>query len=393
MYINVLAPKNLPSQPAGMTNTEISSLVSATSGKDIAFEVSGLLNYNGGTNSFCQNNGQNLGEYTWSNFDYGERLYRWSNAGGAVNYLTSDHAISHNYFDTHYGNTPTDPYQCNTMSYHALNSEFLDYVAAARQQYSGVKVGLIESLGYWKFTTNSNCGVTTSVTYHPTAGLSHNGSGPLEIELCDVLKDLYDQSVSRSIPIDHFDIDWGQDGVDYDGYGRMLATEQIVHHFGWKLGVIANAYSNLDEGTHTTEQLNIDARDRTQIFLANYWLTGANPDKIIFQQWQPNPTVMGVENDVYPSNGNANSSADYTSTLGLIYASIFHQASPVGLAVGEYIVFPGSTIIKVTSGSTYCQWATWNDYLTAHNGNGDVSGLTGYGARPSGMTNTGACVP
>jgi hypothetical protein len=354
-YLNVL--QNPAWGQGGLTDAQVAGFVGATSGKQMAFETSGLRNYGG---DWCDSS---LGQKTWNMYDY-PFLQRWRNAGGRIDYITTDHAISGNHFDD-----PDSPNNCHYMSIHDLNAALLDYFALAKKAFPGVKVGLIESLGFWKF-------VTPSRTYNPTRNLTTSNGVPALVRLTSVLNDLYSQASQRGIAIDHFDVDFGMEGVEFDGdYGRILATESIVHGLGWKIGIIGNAWAR-----NCITDANTCARDRTINFFTGYFKTTGNPDKLVFQQWQPNPAALG--ND---SNGN------YTTSLGLIYASIFHWAAPGWLPVGEYRVLPGSTIIKVTSSSTYCQWASWNDYLAAHGGNGDLSWMTGYGSRPRSMTNTGAC--
>src|SRR6266850_6539558 len=170
-YLNVLQNPAIPGQ-AGLTDSEVAGFVNATRGKQVAFEVSGLGNYPG---TWC---GSSLGENTWNQFDR-DLLLRWVNPGGGqIDYITSDHAIAHIYFD--------GPNSCPLMSMQDIIGRLVDYFALAKAALPGVKVGLIESLGFWLFVTDSR-------TYYPLTSLTHNGV-PQQIDLNSVLSELNSQA-------------------------------------------------------------------------------------------------------------------------------------------------------------------------------------------------------
>jgi hypothetical protein len=391
-YLNVL--QNPAWGQAGLTDAEVAGFVQATRGKQIAFEVGGLRPYwcpdpppgsehpdvpfsqcvpiNGG----CTDR---LGEGNWD-AEY-QLLRRWIEAGGQINYLTTDHALFFSYFQKNsFGESP-----CPDMTRAQLVKELVDYFVQARRTLgSGVKFGVIESLGMWRIGSYWPCGFDPS---NPPCVREVVDLGVFLDELQDAAATATLGPFSYPVTIDHFHIDFGYEGVKGDGgdvldYGRILGAENAARTRGIKAGIIANAYHDESIPSSDIAARRISARDRTIAFLQGYFKTTGAPDSIIFQQWQPYPDELGSEDDT-----------TYTSSLGLIYASLFHWATPGWLPVGEYRVLPGSTIIKVTSSSTYCQWVSWDDYLTAHGGNGDLSWMTGYGSRPRDMTNTGACAP
>jgi len=73
-------------------------------------------------------------------------LRRWLAAGGRIDYRTTDHAIMH-----HLGDAYVDPEQFPDVggTLPVLLRELADHVTIVRQEIPGVRVGVIESLGYF----------------------------------------------------------------------------------------------------------------------------------------------------------------------------------------------------------------------------------------------------
>src|SRR5438876_555218 len=155
---------------------------------------------------------------------------------------------------------------CPDMSRADVIRELVDYFVSARNTLgTGVKFGVIESLGMWRISTGYG-------TYLPTADLTE------VLDLSTFLDELQSEAASRNLSppltIDHFDEDFGFEGALYDGgyayldYGRILGAENVIKSRGMKAGVFVSALHDPNSSNY-----NASARDRTIQFMQGYFKT------------------------------------------------------------------------------------------------------------------------
>ena len=226
-------------------------------------------------------------------------LQKWLDTPGArLDAITTDHAMMWHV-------RKMTPQQIDL-----LIQEHLDYIEAMQKWKPGLKVGFIESLGYFEFDD-------TYKTYKQHDILPH-------FEFRTFMTQLMTEANKRGIKIDHFDIDFGFRGVNMDtygdefeydqwcgaekpDYGRILKAEKICRELGLNVGVIFNdlfpedhfeenfggkshAYDSSKEAERACAQRNI-------AFIKAYFEAGGHPERLIFQSWTMNPTRTGPESD------------------------------------------------------------------------------------------------
>jgi hypothetical protein len=227
-------------------------------------------------------------------------LRRWRDADGGrgrIDYFTTDHAIARTIEASLTG-------QCN-LSPSAAAHELAGYYRAIQDEFPEAEFGLIESLGYWSIQGPDGTQYVTVRSDLPT------------LRLADILELVAIESRMFGIRLGHYDIDYGADGVEYDGqrhptsafavaghdYGRILGAEQIARSNGLVAGVIFNAYDKTSPPSSTVSMPSAEqrltfsrsARDRTLWFWDEYRHVGGRSSKLVFQTWQPYPDRTGPE--------------------------------------------------------------------------------------------------
>jgi hypothetical protein len=187
-----------------------------------------------------------------------------------------------------------------------LVQEHLDYIEAMQKWRPGLKVGFIESLGYFWFK--------------PEGGKQYKQGdvGFPRFDFETFMTDLMKEAKKRGIEIDHFDMDFGFWGVTLDtvgfgkcmewreadelDYGRVLEAERICRKLGLKTGVIFNdtLWDKLyveKGGCKTPEEADRECALRSVEFIKGYFAAGGRPDRLCFQSWMTHPTKTGPESN------------------------------------------------------------------------------------------------
>jgi hypothetical protein len=301
-YIMVLPPDHKATDTAARINdVGLQELVQLTRqhGLKMAFEVGGLRT----SAKVC---GESAGE------DGATRelalLGRWTRAGGQIDYLTTDHAVMKNMRGVGYRGSGLDPARGCKMTVHQLIAELVDYFQVVHKEMPLTKLGVIESLGFFEVKADDK-------TYpHTDPKLPVWRFNEYFDELLQAMK-------QRGLKLDHFHIDFGYEGVNYDGrslrtldVGRILAVEAYVKSKGVKLGVIFNA--GLDRAAQISDRdiANQEAYHRTLRFYRAYISAGGKADHIVLQTWQTYPdrtgpeyqpyTVLNIAKDIITDTGN-----------------------------------------------------------------------------------------
>lgn len=222
-------------------------------------------------------------------------LQRWVDAGGTVDYLTTDHAVMWNVGLCLQGAKPMagigDP------DWRKVMDEVVDSLAMIHEAFPDAKIGMIESLGY--FSVGDNYTTTDPQCIYP-------------IDFETFLRAAQKKLIKCNIELDHIHIDFSYQDCRYDGrkqqrldFGRIIAAEQIVKSLGINSGIIINAFDDFSYvGSNTVQEKekaqnaterSASAVDNTLKYFDGYVAGGGNPDTWIFQRWQPYPDVTGPE--------------------------------------------------------------------------------------------------
>ena len=257
----------------------------------VAFEVGGLRC----SKRVC---GKTAGEqYARKELHY---LERWLAAGGTIDYLTTDHAITMNMRGVGFPGPGLNPTRACKMTVAELTAELADYFVAVRRAIPGVRLGVIESLGFFQIVGKDG------TVYHQT-----DPKLPLW-RFPEFFDGLLNAMKERGLALDHFHIDFGYGGVRHDGrkyrgggmdFGRILAVEDIVHAHGVKTGIIVNAFHDSHYGRATTNPDPVAASRQafrnTVEFFRGYRAAGGTSEHILFQTWQPFPDRTGPETEPF----------------------------------------------------------------------------------------------
>ncbi|MFQ3326041.1 MAG: hypothetical protein ACI8YC_000675 [Salibacteraceae bacterium] len=262
---------------------KLANLIQET-GREVLVELGGSRMEGG-----IKRNGDQAGEFAAKHDQ--KHLQKWLDTPGArLDAITTDHSMMW------YVREMT-PQQIDL-----LIQEHLDYIEAMQKWKPGLKVGFIESLGYFKFAEGG---------YHQTSAVL-----PF-FEFTAFMTELMTEANKRGIVIDHFDIDFGLRGIVRDSYGanqfhrwneienldygRILKAEQVCRDLGLNVGVIFNELlSNplYEAGKYATqEEADSDCALRNIEFIRGYLEAGGRPNRLVFQSWTMNPTRTGPESD------------------------------------------------------------------------------------------------
>ncbi len=192
-----------------------------------------------------------------------------------------------------------------------LVQEHLDYIEAMQQWRPGLKVGFIESLGYFWFTGKNG------KQYRQT------DVGFPKFDFRGFMTTLMEEAKKRNIEIDHFDMDFGfagcvADSIGWDNnhlwreekkldFGRILEAEKVCKDLGLNVGVFFNdtLWDRLyaKAGCETPEDADRECDDRSVAFIKGYFAAGGRPDRLCFQSWTTHPTKTGPESEPHSFMG------------------------------------------------------------------------------------------
>ena len=283
-YIMVLPSVPLPGRSESeLPDRDLRRLVAFTEqqGLRVAFEVGGLRRAPGETprpGTWGQRMAE--GEY--------RHLKRWLDAGGRIDYLTSDHAVMHNLGHHTYRGT-----DCGLSMLQVLD-ELAVYFREMQKRIPGVRVGVIESLGYFHVRGADGTEYPRTVKKLPVWDFE-----TFFVQLCDAFR-------RHGVALDHFHIDFGYMGVDADrrimgsgslNVGRVLAAERLVASAGVRSGVIVNAFHDRRAEVSSATEASREAAERTLAFFRGYAAAGGSSDHLVIQTWQPYPDRTGPEGD------------------------------------------------------------------------------------------------
>ena len=287
-YLMLLPKDPLPGQDAPeLTDTDLQRLQTLTreSHLKVAFETGGLR-----LRKMLQGREDEAGEQQAESEL--RHLRRWLDAGGQIDYLTTDHAVMMNLRGLGFPGPGLDPNRSSKLTVEELTDELADYFLVMKREIPGVRFGVIESLGYFHVQ-----GID---------GQEYKATDP-QLPRCDFeefLDGLLDRMAKRELELDHFHIDFGYEGVVFDGrakgepdFGRILAVERHVQSRGVKVGVIFNAFHDRQDKTLSPETASRQARERTLAFAEGYRKAGGNAEDLVVQTWHPYPDRTGPEDD------------------------------------------------------------------------------------------------
>ena len=220
--------------------------------------------------------------------EYGH-LQHFVDLGGRVDYITTDHALAERItgrVQDHPGMTMQD-----YMEQQALYFQYM------QEKYPNLKVGSIESLGFFWVKGDIQYGAT-------------DGSLP-RLNFEEYFSEYVRICKDNGVELDHFHIDFGMQDVEYDGrgkklnYNRVLAVENYVHSLGVRVGFIAaNCFHNpMVNPAPDEEAASRSAAERTLQYFEGYMQAGGTSDTLVFQRWQPYPIPVGDENNPLSSFG------------------------------------------------------------------------------------------
>jgi len=226
-------------------------------------------------------------------------LKRWLDAGGSIDYLSTDHAVMTNLGHRCYQGT-----DCG-LTLEETIEEQVSYFEAMSKRIPGVKLGAIESLGFFHVEGLDGRKYPRTVKKLPVWRFE------------EYFDTLVAAMTRRGLTLDHFHIDYGFDGVHHEGrrrrlpgadFGRVLAVERYVQSKGVKAGVIVNAFHDRKVQQPDPAAASRQARDRTEHFFSDYLAAGGCAEHIVIQTWHPFPertgpedaahTVLGIARDV-----------------------------------------------------------------------------------------------
>ena len=216
-------------------------------------------------------------------------LRRWLRVGGAIDYLTTDHAVMMTI-----GSPIVQPQQSKSrgLTLEQTIEEQVDYFEVIHREIPGARLGAIESLGFFEVQGLTGRHYSRTVPALPL--------WPFETYLDTLLAAMQ----RRGLVLEHFHIDFGFEGVRHDGgggdvldFGRVLAVEAACQARGVKAGVIVNAFHDARVQAPDRATANREARERTLRYFHGYAAAGGKADHLVLQTWQPYPDRTGPEDD------------------------------------------------------------------------------------------------
>jgi len=276
LYINPLTNDKLH-KDGDEYRKQLAKLVKDT-GLDVCIEVGGSRD-GGGTLKL----GDKAGEFSAEKDQM--RLQKWLDTPGArLDSIVTDHAMMW------YIREQTE------KDYPLLIQEYVDYVVEMKKWRPGLKVGLIESLGYFKVVRNGKTYAQTDKRVPP-------------LEFRSFLTQVLAEAKKKNVTIDFFDVDFGFLGASRDSrrqnkgwdplkdpidFGRILGVEETCRDLGVDIGVIFNDGFTPPEFT-TVKEADIECGKRHVEYIKGYLAAGGRPERMNFQSWMTNPTTTGPE--------------------------------------------------------------------------------------------------
>jgi hypothetical protein len=289
-YINVLQGKPNPGKTIPqLSNAQLQRLVQFTQDHNlkVAFEVGGLRT----SAKVCGSEaGEILAQREFA------LLKRWLNAGGRIDYLTTDHAVMMNMRGVGFAGPGLNPDRECKMTVRELTDELADYFQVMHREIPTARFGVIESLGYFRVQGTDGEGYMQSDPKLPDWLFS------------DYFDYLLEAMKHRDLKLDHFHIDFGFRGVSYDGrrwgdgrlnFGRVLAVEAYVQLKGVKSGVIFNATLDKNANPPERETSNREVYLRTLRLFNEYIGASGKADHIVLQTWGAYPDCTGPEDKAF----------------------------------------------------------------------------------------------
>jgi hypothetical protein len=291
-YIMILPKDPIPGKTMPeVSDDELRNLIAFTQehGLKVAFEVGGLR-----PRGYTYSPGK---EYAFWEFRH---LSRWLELGGHIDYLTTDHAIMMHIrpwmeqLDSRERQLLVFRQDEVNKYLRELTDELVDYFEVMHELIPSAKFGVIESLGYFHM--------------HGPNGEKYDRTDPNlpVMYFLDYFNYLVEAMNERGLELDHFHIDFGFEGVNFDGrskgkldYGRILGVESYVQSKGVNVGVIVNAFHDLSAVNPGRDVANREAYENTLRFFREYVANEGKADQIIFQTWQPYPDTTGPEDKPY----------------------------------------------------------------------------------------------
>jgi len=150
------------------------------------------------------------------------------------------------------------------------------------------KFGAIESLGFFEVNGSDGRHYSRTVPALP------------QWDFANYLDALLAAMKARGLTLDHFHIDFGYEGVHFDGgsgdrldCGRVFGVEAACRARGVTPGVIVNAFHDTSVAKPGRETANREAREHTLRYLGEYLAQGGKGDELILQTWMPYPDRTG----------------------------------------------------------------------------------------------------
>lgn len=227
-------------------------------------------------------------------------LKRWTDAGGTIDAIATDHAIMHHLSMNHRDRNEFTGEKVEaseaTFTMDALLRELMDYFVAVQKVHPNVRLGVIESLGYFHVKGRGGRVYPTTDPRLPNWDFE------------EFLDNLLAAAKSRGVTIDFFDIDFGYIGSAVDSrrvkasrldVGRTRAVMDIVRSKGLQVGLMLNDDGRFD--AHYEKNHDRDRNRRAHKNTLAYWETcakeKARPDRVLIQSWFDVPARTGPETE------------------------------------------------------------------------------------------------
>jgi len=226
-YIMVLPRDPVAGKPGPeLLDEQLGRLVQFTKehGLKVAFEV-------GGIRMGPDTPNDQAGEYTAQSEL--RHLRRWLDAGGSIDYLTTDHGVMLTIGAPY---VAPDQNKNRGITLGQAAEELADYFEIIHREIPGARLGVIESLGFFEVDGPDGKHYPRTVPALP------------KWPFAEYLDTLLAAMKRRGLELDHFHIDFGYEGVLHDGggekldFGRILGVEACAQQRGVKAGVIINAF-------------------------------------------------------------------------------------------------------------------------------------------------------
>ena len=187
-----------------------------------------------------------------------------------------------------------NPDRACKMTLQDLINELADYFQVIHKRIPNARLGVIEALGYFHVLGPNG-------QEYP-----HTDSMLPVWKFADFFDHLLLAMKERNLQLDHFHLDFGFDGVDYDGrsegklnFGRVLAVEAYVRSKGVKAGLIFNAFHDRKIKNPERDTASREAYQRTLRYFSEYIKAGGKADQMVLQTWHPYPDRTGPEDEPF----------------------------------------------------------------------------------------------